>query len=356
MGLVLGAVVLLLLFQVLDLSPSKKKDTSASDADLMEMRARVAALKEKANDDYVEGPQYGGGSTSFGIDPVKLADQISRESNTLSGIIGDFNSEIVKRDALLETARSNEVALNSRIQELLQRIGDLNEDASQAVTLRKQLESLQTLYDAAQRQIVELSKRPDAGTLERLRAENNRLSQQIATVGALEAQNADLLEQLRNLRAQLARSTLFVDSVDNLPAIAQRLFRELQRLDNTEPAAIPSEYGRIKGKLNARPLRSILFAEGSSQLSPEKISMIRNDLQDSHPSAFLLVVGYASKVGDSASNRSLSSDRATAVASQVNQAIKGQQDVRAVFLSETSRFSKSDPTQNQLCEIWEIQP
>ena len=52
------------------------------------------------------------------------------------------------------------------------------------------------------------------------------------------------------------------------------------------------------------------------------------------------MVGYASTIGDQNANRILSSDRATAVASQVNLDKKGTQDVRAVFLSETNRFSK----------------
>ena len=130
----------------------------------------------------------------------------------------------------------------------------------------------------------------------------------------------------------------------------------MERLEDLGPAQLAQRYEQIDQQLNAKPLRTINFATGSSQLTAEKVGIIKNDLTETHPGAFLLVVGYASTTGDQDANRKLSSDRATSVASQVNFDKKSTQKVRAVFLSETNRFSKELAPLNQICEIWEIRP
>mgnify|MGYP000454005780 CR=1 FL=1 len=61
-------------------------------------------------------------------------------------------------------------------------------------------------------------------------------------------------------------------------------------------------------------------------------------MQASGNDSFILVVGYASKSGDLASNRTLSADRATRLASVTNTHKKKDQGVQAVFLAETDRF------------------
>ena len=66
------------------------------------------------------------------------------------------------------------------------------------------------------------------------------------------------------------------------------------------------------------------------------------------------MVGYASKSGGKEQNQALSSQRATTVASVVNVLRASNQVVRAVYLGETDRFSKTDEMANQICEVWEI--
>ena len=269
-------------------------------------------------------------------------------------MIGSFANTLREKDALIQTARDRESLLNNQIKDYQRKNLELNELALEATALRKDLDNMRALYENAQRTIAELRKRPDAETLEKLRLQNDDLRARILAFSDMEAENSRLSQEVQRLRALLDRSTLFVESADALPARAQRLFRELERLDNRTPDQLQNEYLKIEQTLQARPLRSISFATGSSQLTNEKIGMIKNDLSRSNPNAFLLVVGYASKVGNPTANRKLSSDRATAVASQVNFDKKPAQDVRAVFLSETNRFSKEQAGPNQICEIWEI--
>ena len=82
--------------------------------------------------------------------------------------------------------------------------------------------------------------------------------------------------------------------------------------------------------------------------------MVKGKVDTTSPGDYFLVVGYASKTGDAASNQKLSARRATAVASIVNQLKKSGQEVRAVYLGQTDRFSRSVNAENQLCEVWRI--
>ncbi|MGJ8723062.1 MAG: OmpA family protein [Roseibacillus sp.] len=350
-GLVMGAAILLLLFLVV----SNQRNNSSPSNEVDDLKDRIAELKRNENATFVQ-QNLGAGANNYGVDPMKLAEEISTEANTLAGLIGDFSSTIQQKDALLQTARDTESLLNRRIQDLQRQMNDLSSSAAEAVTMRQELESLRTLYANAQRQIEELRKRPDAATVEELRRQNDELRSRLLALGDLDKENRELREEVRRLQALLDRSKLFVEDANALPDIAKRLFRELQRLEDYEPAQLADQYKKIEQQLSATPLRSINFATGSAQLTSEKISIIKNDLAETHPGAFLLVVGYASTIGDQDANRKLSSARATAVASQVNLDKKGTQDVRAVFLSETNRFSKEQATLNQICEIWEIRP
>lgn len=355
-GLVMGAAILLLLFLVFN--SDNNGPGSDENSRVADLQKRLEELKEDERTQNLVGNRqnFGAGTTTYGVDPLKLAEEISLEANTLAGMIGSFAKTIQEKEALIQTARDREAFLNSRVQDLQRKNVELNEMVIETNSLRQELESIRTLYEAAQRQIEELRKRPDLATVEELRRQNDELRARLLALSDLETENSQLRDEVRRLRALLDRSRLFVENADALPSVAQRLFRELQRLENFEPAQLADQYARIENELAAKPLRSINFATGSAQLTTEKISIIKNDLRETHPGAFLLVVGYASTTGDQAANRTLSSNRATAVASQVNLDKKGTQDVRAVFLSETNRFSKEQPALNQICEIWEIRP
>lgn len=354
-GLVMGAAILLLVFLVFN-NQNNNSNNSGNDYDeVAELKNRIADLKRQSTPAPVQ-QNLGAGANSYGVDPLLLAEEISKEANALAGLIGNFASEIQTKEALLQTARDTESLLNRRIQDLQRQNGELLASANEATKLRNELESLKTLYSNAQSQIEELRKRPDLATLEEIRRQNDELRARVLELSEMEGKNAALRAEVQRLQSLLDRSTLFVENADALPALAQRLFRELERLENFEPAELADQYKRIEMELNARPLRSINFETGSAQLTSEKVSIIKNDLRVTHPEAFLLVVGYASKSGEFDLNRKLSSDRATSVASQVNVDKKSTQNVRAVFLNETSRFSKEQETLNQICEIWEIRP
>ncbi|MDP0492457.1 MAG: OmpA family protein [Verrucomicrobiota bacterium JB023] len=358
LGLVLGAAVLLLGFLVVqnqggDENSSANSEVSELKRELEAERSRLQALRNQNG----LGPI---GNNLGGVNPEALANEISSEANQLAGLVSQISSVIAQKDQALQTAEGTRQALSKRIQDLERQLADLSASATESLSLRQKLESTERLLTASNQTIQDLRARlneaPDAAQMERLRAENERLRQELASLSTLETELSRLREENRALRAKLDRSLLFVESADALPEVAQRLYRELNTLEGLDPESLASQYARIGSQLNARVLRKINFATGSASLTNDKIAMIENDIETAPPNAFLLVVGYASTTGNTDSNRKLSSDRATTVASQINMRKKAGQNVRAVFLSETTRFSTTEPPRNQICEVWEILP
>lgn len=170
----------------------------------------------------------------------------------------------------------------------------------------------------------------------------------------LQRQNDELRRQLQALQTKFDFSRLFVTSSMNLPANAQALYNELKGLEGSSEEQLRAAYTRIATSLNAENLQQVRFATGSSILNFTDQTTIKSKLDTTNTSDYFLVVGYASQTGDAKSNEKLSASRATAVASIVNQLKKNGQDVRAVYLGQTNRFSKSVNAENQLCEIWRI--
>lgn len=191
----------------------------------------------------------------------------------------------------------------------------------------------------------------EQATKEKLLQKSQELEQQVA---ALLTQNEELRKQLQTLQTSVDYGKLFVKSYKSLPENAQALYNELKSLEGAKTADLPEAYTRMASELNAVNLQRVRFATGSSILNFTDQKTIKNKLDTTEASDYFLVVGYASVTGDAASNETLSANRATAVASVVHQLKKDGQDVRAVYLGQTDRFSKDEHAANQLCEVWRI--
>ena len=103
-------------------------------------------------------------------------------------------------------------------------------------------------------------------------------------------------------------------------------------------------------------MQTCKFATGSSELSYELRTNLSLLPTEAPEDALLLVVGYASETGNVDNNRILSSDRATAVARELDTLKRPTQQVQAVYLGQTKRFSKDNPLENQRVEVWQIVP
>lgn len=264
------------------------------------------------------------------------------------------NADLQRRLVQAEGAASRVPGLDAEVARLradaginAERLANLVDPAT-VDAIRQQLSASRNEVSRLSRELAELQDN-SAGMVDR-----NQLAVLRAKIQPLEAANRELRIELQGLRAEADRSKLFVTR-DNLAPAAQKLFGELVRLEGNSPAALKRAYERIGQNLNARVVEEATFATGSASLDIKHEAHIKTISMQAPGNAFFLVVGYASKSGDSKSNRELSARRSTTVASVVNGLKQAGQNVQAVYLGETDRFG-SKPGPNQVCEIWEIRP
>ena len=101
-------------------------------------------------------------------------------------------------------------------------------------------------------------------------------------------------------------------------------------------------------------IKTLTFPTGSAKLDAADEDPVRRLLDNVPDGDLLLAIGYASETGNVDSNGKLSSDRATAVAELLTSVKRPGQQVQAVYLGQTDRFSSRTPESNQLVEVWQI--
>ena len=383
-GLIFGAVILLLFVLVLQMTGRIGNGGSGTNTQLEDLRAELASTRSRVNEERSRlGLPPLGAASSESIEA--LAIRISGDSSKLAGMVGQVQSALADREARLATADATRQALTKQITDLQNDLDAARLAAGDTARLQNQLADTQTLLEAANRQIMDLreqinnapsqaaltnmNKRLDDALAARdnYKAEVDDLARQLMgkvdageidalkrKVSELEPENNKLRYEVQRLRAELDRTRLFVDKVDDLPAAAKALYVELSKLEEATPAELQQEYARINNDLQAQVVDKISFQTGSSRINLDKVEEIRRAAQAAGDNSYFLVVGYASRSGNLATNRQLSADRATTIASVVNFQKKESQGVQAVFLSATKRFSPTDLLKNQVCEIWEI--
>lgn len=374
-GLVLGAVVLLLFLLVLQMTGG---GFGGGQTELEKLKAERDA-KQKALNSNSSSTLL----SSSGQSPQALAHRLSADSSTLAGLVSQLQ-------ALLSKAQNDLKLANGTVQTLSTQLATSSNSVTENSQLKTQLATAQSRATNAESHLAslqqQLAKSPSSAQMESVlrerdeavkTRESNRqqiaqLNEQIKTMEAseiaialrkqlatmtekattFETENNKLHYLVQELRANLDRARLFVEA-EALPAKAKLLYDELAKLDSATPAELQTEYERINQDLGARVVDTVTFQTSSSNIARDKVEQIRLKLDAGGDESFYLVVGYASKSGALEVNRPLSADRATRIASVTNHQKKKDQGVQAVFLSETSRFGEK-PTDNQICEIWEV--
>ncbi|BDS08528.1 hypothetical protein NT6N_35680 [Oceaniferula spumae] len=382
-------LVVALLFIMLMFSMNGKGLFSKDDSsDITELQARNAQLRADAN----------AARLSKGLPPLpegassarSMADRLQRDATSLAALTGQWEKELASKDETLRKLESELAARSQNSQQLYGQIASLQKQLAQAANSSAEVTRLQNDLKIAENQAVMLRKQlgefQTRPTNEQLASLNKQLDASIANAKKLELQVDGLLESQKNtvdrdkyndvvaelekirpqvsqqryeiqsLRAQLDRTRLFIESHKDLPAEAAALFERLRTLEDTNPQQLAAAYQSIGSTLNARIVHRQEFATGTSQVPFDREALIREAIsQQKNTESFFLVVGYASKTGDAVSNRELSAKRATTVASVVNTLKDSGQQVKAVYLGQTNRFSTTDNAANQICEVWEIQ-
>ena len=160
--------------------------------------------------------------------------------------------------------------------------------------------------------------------------------------------------KVKELEGDLSKAKLFASSENELLPAAVELFRSLRKLEGKADSEISTAYSSLGVSLGANVLLTLNFATGSAGLTPEDQEKIRALIADIPDGDMVLSIGYASETGNVDSNRTLSSDRATAAAELFSSLKRPGQLVQAVYLGQTDRFSSRIPERNQIVEIWRI--
>lgn len=265
---------------------------------------------------------------------------------TLSSANSNLKQEVARLSALAASAQALQQQVDNLSNELNNLRGRPTNESLAA--LQQRLQNEQITNGDLSRRLAELESKL------RTMVDSSELNLQSQRLAELTRENEELRRQLQALQTDVDFAKLFVSSSETLPVYAQALYNELKNLEGSSESGLSQAYARINKDLSAYNLQQVRFATGSSSLNFQDQTMVKGKVDTTSPGDYFLVVGYASKTGDAASNQKLSARRATAVASIVNQLKKSGQEVRAVYLGQTDRFSRSVNAENQLCEVWRI--
>ena len=369
-GLILGAGVLLLFILVLNASRGGWKGGGGDTAsELKELRTELTERRAFVNDERRRLGLPPLGSETSGQTVEALAARISNDSTDLVTMVRQMQKLLAEKEARLAGVDTTFDALTQQNATLREQLASLQGAQAQAEALQGQLATAQSLYDAAQKRIDDLQTQLATGPSStmvselqsQLAAATSQRDQYAAELAplrselqALRSENVELRYEVQKIRAELSRTRLFVDKADSLPTAAKALYAQLAKYETISGAELQNEYQKLDTTLRARVVDTIAFETGSARINLDKVEEVRRAVQASGQNSFFLVVGYASKTGNFETNRSLSADRATTIASVVDHHRLDTQAVQAVFLSQTDRFSKNDVMKNQICEVWEI--
>lgn len=331
---------------------SRPSDAPAANSDsedpaLREAKAKLQMLQSSLNQDRAKlglSPLYGDTTQSA----EAVAARITEDAATLvamakgvKDLIATKDAELAQRTQELTDALKLQGVLRDQLAKSEERLSRALIEGSDASTLRGQL-------DAANKRIIALS--------EEVRRLGEGPADLQARLQEVTAERDALLARVAELESQLSRASLFAGTEAELFREAVQLFRSLRELENKPDSEIATAYSQFGAKLGANVLDKIDFPTGSSDVPPEDVAKINTFAGEAPDNALLLVVGYASETGNVDNNRTLSSDRATAVARLLDATKKPGQRVQAVYLGQTDRFGSRIPERNQISEVWQIVP
>ncbi|MEK7950579.1 OmpA family protein [Luteolibacter soli] len=317
--------------------------SETEDPAMREAKAKVQMLQTTLNQERSKlglSPLYG--QTTESAEAV--ASRITEDAATLVNMAKGVKDLIARKDLELDQ-RTKEWTEAVKLQGVLrEQINRLQAELNKALIDSSDANSLRTQLEAANRRIISLGD------------EIRRLSQGSGALAQITAERDELRARVTELESRLSQATLFANSEGDLLKDAVELFRSLRALENKPDSEIATAYSQYGAQLGANVLDKIDFPTGVSDVAPELHDKIARFPIQAPDNALLLVVGYASETGNVDGNRTLSSERATAVARILNEVKKPGQRVQAVYLGQTDRFGSKFPERNQISEVWQIVP
>jgi len=344
--LVLSVAVALLVGFIIAMNLNQKKKTDQTDlysaqAELASRTATVNAERARQGLPPLEG---------VGMDsPEQIAARLTKDAATLANFSDRFRSLLAEKDSIIAEKNNTLLVSEQARQALSSQLGKVQSQLDKALADGASSESLRAQLNDARKNLELYASRP---SLEELLAAKSRIAELEAQLAAAQAKPVAPPAP----PTPPAPTKLFAESAADLYPMAKGLFEALNDLEDKADLEISAAYNRFATQYQANFLKEIRFPTGSSQLNPADKLALGDALENLPEGAMILVVGYASTTGNADSNRVLSSDRATVVASNIDMAKPGNQVVQAVFLGQTKRFSSRIPERNQVCEVWQINP
>jgi outer membrane protein OmpA-like peptidoglycan-associated protein len=325
-------------------------------AELTEIQAEANALRDQLNR---ERMALGLRPLQGGSEPIEdIAARLKKDSESMVAMAGSWQSMLGEKDTEL-TAKGAELLRSEQLRQILaaesaRLQGELQRALVSGIEgerLRQECAAMKSQRDALSAELAtarqDLAAKGQGASKDDLADLQRRLEETQRAKEFFEA-------KVKELESDLTKSKLFANSENELLPAAVELFRSLRALENQPEAEIATAYSRLGVKLGANVLQTLTFATGASGLAPADEEAIGNLLRDIPDGDLVLVIGYASETGNVDKNRTLSSDRATAVAKHYASLKRPAQLVQAVYLGQTDRFSSKTPERNQLVEIWRI--
>lgn len=336
---------------VINLSQGNSSSASSgsaptSDPAISAHEAEIRALRSEINRERIS---MGLSPLPDGYEPIDdVAKRLKADADTLVLMAGKFQQMLAEKDSEISQKNSEILRLERLRKDVSNENARLQSELSRALVSGSEADQLKSL-------------------ISRLEAQRNALTEQLEnTRNSVDPDIvADLQRRLeeaqrtaefyRTRSEEMEKAVLFAKSEDELLPAAVELFRRLRKLEGVTQAELDTEYSKLGVELGANVLHTLNFATGSSELTQADKDQIAHIVAEDVPDGDLaLIVGYASKTGDSVFNQKLSSDRATVAAEYFTAMKSPGQKVQAVYLGQTDRFSKDVPEQNQICEVWII--
>jgi outer membrane protein OmpA-like peptidoglycan-associated protein len=336
---------------------AKESGISSDDPVMAALKADVDARRTELNRQRMA---MGLPPLEGGAEPIEdIAARLKNDTDTLVGLAGRFQQMLEDKDAEISRRSGEILSLEKRWQDISLENSRLQSEMNRALLSASEADQFKRL-------VADLQAQRDALSME-LSDVRAKLSDAAGGVNAddyadLQRRYDELLRskaffenRVRELEAQLNNTKLFAKSENELLPAAVELFRRLRTLEGMKYSDLTTEYSKLGVDLGANVLHTLSYETGSSELSATDMEQLVSIAENEVPDGDLtLIIGYASKTGDSVKNERLSSDRATAAAEHFSAIKRPGQQVQAVYLGQTDRFSSARPERNQICEIWRI--
>jgi outer membrane protein OmpA-like peptidoglycan-associated protein len=344
---VMAVVVVVLLVALIVIkmrNPAEDPRVAAMRAELEELNHRNGSL----------GLSALGGGEQLGDIANRLkkdADSMVLLAERYKQLIDESNAEMVKRNAELLSSKQYVQNLTNELVNAKNESQQAKSSSYEAEALRREVATLKSQREAQIAEMATLKQQLAAAGEQTPKADMDDLQRRFE-----ESQRAKEFFESRakELEVELGKARLFAKSEDELLPAAVKLFQSLRRLENQPDSDISKAYSQIGVDLGANVLKTLTFPTGSAKMSAADEDPVRQLVEAVPDGDMLLVIGYASETGNVDGNRTLSSDRATAVAELLTSVKRPTQKVQAVYLGQTDRFSGRTPERNQLCEVWQI--